>query len=241
MGEDELREGERRRRAGPGDDRAKRPPAKAAREGSRAPEASRTPEAFRMPEDAVEIGEFGRAHGLRGEVRVKSFTQDPMSIAGYDPLFDDRGRPLAILDLRPAPGGAPELLIARLRDVSTREGAEALNRRRIFTTRAALRETARSEDEDEFLLAELIGLRVVTPSGETRGIVVAAPDYGAGTLIEIAPAREGGSGGPTVLLPFLKSFFPLVDVAGGRLVVDADESVFSGAAEPAPPPDGEES
>lgn len=229
MGEDELREGERSRRAGPGQDRAKRPPAKTAREGSR------------TPEDAVEIGEFGRAHGLRGEVRVKSFTQAPLSIAGYDPLFDDRGEALVILDLRPAPGGAPELLIARLRDVSTREGAETLNRRRIFTTRAALRETARSEDEDEFLLAELIGLRVETPSGETRGTVVAAPDYGAGTLIEIAPAREGGSGGPTVLLPFLKSFFPVVDVAGGRLVVEADESVFAPQDSPAPPPDGEES
>lgn len=234
MGEDELREGERSRRAGPGQDRAKRPPAKAA------PEASRSPEASRAPEDAVTIGEFGRAHGLRGEVRVKSFTQDPLALASYEPLFDDRGTPLAIVDLRPAPGGAPDLLIARLRGVASREGAESLNRRRIMTTRSALKAAAEAQDEDEFLLAELIGLRVETPSGETRGTVVAAPDYGAGTLIEIAPAREGGSGGPTVLLPFLKSFFPVVDVAGGRLVVDADESVFSGAAEPAPP-DGEES
>ncbi|TVR09236.1 MAG: 16S rRNA processing protein RimM [Salinarimonadaceae bacterium] len=194
--------------------------------------------AARLPEDAVLIGEFGRAHGLRGEVRLKSFTQDPFSIAGYEPLFDDRGTPLAIVDLRSAPGGAPDLLIARLRGVATRDEVEALNRRAIYTTREAVRAAADDENdgEDDFFLADLIGLRVETPSGEARGTVVAAPDYGAGTLIEITPAH----GGPSVLLPFLKSFFPVVDIAGRRLVVEADEAVFAPEPTRAALPGGEE-
>lgn len=206
--------------------------------GSERPPEPAAPAAARLPEGAVLIGEFGRAHGLRGEVRVKSFTQDPLSLAAYEPIFDERGGPLAIVDLRPAPGGSPDLLIARLRGVATREQAEALNRRLIHTNREAVRAAAEDEtdDEDEFLLAELIGLRVETASGKARGTVVAAPDYGAGTLIEIAPPH----GGENVLLPFLKSFFPIVDVAAGRLVVDAEESLFAPAAERAPPRPGED-
>jgi 16S rRNA processing protein RimM len=182
----------------------------------------------RLPEDAVALGEFGRAHGLRGEVRLKSFTGDPLAIAEYEPLLDDQGRPLRITALRPAPGPAHDMLIASIAGVTDRTPAESLNRRQIFTTRAAIAST--SESEDEYLLADLIGMNVETTTGEALGRIVAVPDFGAGDLLEIEPPSRG----PTALLPFTKAFVPVVDIAGRRVVVDAPEDLFAPAS---PEPD----
>lgn len=186
----------------------------------------------RLPEDAVALGEFGRAHGLRGEVRLKSFTGDPLAIAEYEPLLDDQGRPLRITALRPAPGPAHDMLIASIAGVTDRTPAEALNRRQIFTTRAAI--ASASESEDEYLLADLIGMSVETTTGEALGRIVAVPDFGAGDLLEIEPLSRG----PTALLPFTRAFVPIVDVAARRVVVDAPDDLFAPATpEPDEPED----
>ena len=197
-----------------------------------------------LPEDAVRIGECGRAHGLHGELRLKSFTDDPAMLARYEPLFDESGARREIMSMRPAPGGDADLFIARLAGIDDRNAAEALNRRGLFTTRDALA-MLDPPGEDEFLLADLIGLKAVTPEGVLRGTVVEAPDYGAGTLIGIAPPRDGdapvraGARGETVLLPFTRAFFPEIDIAGGRIVVDAPEDVFSPDTGDAPPEEAE--
>ena len=97
--------------------------------------------------------------------------------------------------------------------------AETLNRVRLLVPRDRLPPPG---DEDEFLLADLVGLSVETAAGEAIGTVAAVPNYGGGDLLEIAPA----GGGPTALLPFTKAFVPLVDVAAGRIVVDAPADLF---------------
>ena len=171
--------------------------------------------------DLVVLGEFGRAHGLRGEVRLKSFTGDPEAIASYGPLLAGPGRTLALKGVRPAPGGAPDLLIARVEGVTTREAAQALNGVRLYLPRDTL---PTPDLDDEFLLADLVGLSVETASGEVIGTVVAVPNYGGGDLLEIAPAR-----GPTALLPFTKAFFPVVDLVGRRVVADPPEDLFAPA------------
>ncbi len=197
-----------------------------------------------LPADAVRIGECGRAHGLHGELRLKSFTDDPAMLARYEPLFDESGKPRVIKAMRPAPGGAGDIFLARIEGVDDRNAAEALNRCGLYTTREALA-TIDPPEEDEFLLADLIGLKAVTPQGVLRGTVIEAPDYGAGTLIGIAPLRDGdapvraGARGETVLLPFTKAFFPEIDIAGGRIVVDAPEEVFSPDTGDAPPEEAE--
>jgi 16S rRNA processing protein RimM len=222
--------------------RGSRPPAGASRRAGDARGAAPAAPVFALPEDAVRIGECGRAHGLYGEVRLKSFTEDPAMLAQYAPLFDERGVARVIKTLRPAPGGAADLFIARIEGVDDRNAAEALNRRGLYTTRAALA-TIDPPEEDEFLLADLIGLKAVTPDGKIRGTIVEVPDYGAGTLIGIAPPREGdgavraGARGDTVLLPFTKAFFPEIDIAGGRIIVDAPDDVFTPSADDAPPPE----
>ncbi|MCC5978695.1 MAG: 16S rRNA processing protein RimM [Salinarimonas sp.] len=224
--------------------RGSRPPAGLSRRAQDGRSSAPAPAApvSALPEDAVRIGECGRAHGLHGEVRLKSFTEDPAMLAEYLPLFDEGGVARVITAMRPAPGGASDLFIARIEGVDDRNAAEALNRRGLYTTRAALA-TIDPPEEDEFLLADLIGLEAVTPDGEIRGTVVEVPDYGAGTLIGIAPVTDGqgqvraGARGETVLLPFTKVFFPEIDIAGGRIIVDAPDDVFTPSTDDAPPPE----
>ena len=169
-------------------------------------------------DDLVLVGEFGRAHGLKGEVRLKSYTADPEAIADYRPLSAD-GRSFTLKNPRQAPGGAPDMLVVQVEGVTSREGAEALNRVMLYVARDAL---PAPEDEDEFLLADLIGLSVEDGSGERIGTVAAVPNYGGGDLIEIAPLH----GGTTALLPFTKAFVPVVDIAGKRIVAVPPEDLF---------------
>ena len=171
-------------------------------------------------QDLVLLGEFGRPHGLRGEVRLKSHTGDPLAIAGYNPLAASDGRSIEILDARPAPGAAPDLLVVRVKGVSDRTGAEALNRLTLSVPRTRL---AEPEDEDEFLTADLIGLEVIDTAGQLVGTILAVPNYGGGDLLEIRPAL----GGPTALLPFTKAFVPSLDLRNRRAVIDPPEDLFA--------------
>lgn len=193
---------------------------------SPAPDTPPAPGAGGDP-NLVPLGEFGRAQGLRGEIRVKSYTEDPAAIAHHGPLRLPDGRPIKILSARPA-GGSPDMLVVRVAGIETREAAEALNRTAILIARSDL---PPPDEEDEFLAADLIGLAVVTPAGDTLGRVIAVPNYGGGDLIEIAPA----TGGASALLPFTRAFVPEIDVPGGRIVVDAPDDLF----EPARPEDPE--
>ncbi|WP_322098833.1 ribosome maturation factor RimM [Microvirga roseola] len=179
-------------------------------------------------DDLVLVGEFGRAHGLKGEVRLKSHTGDPQAIADYKPLQASDGRTYSLKSVRQAPGGAPDLLIAVVDGVTTREAAEALNRVQLHVERDRLP----PPEEDEFLLADLIGLAVQNEAGDELGAIVAVPNYGGGDLLEIAPVQKG----PTALLPFTKAFVPLVDIAGKRVVAALPEDFF----EPAKPEPGED-
>ena len=174
----------------------------------------------------VLLGEFGRPHGLHGEVRLKSYTGEPLAIAGYGPLRASDGRTLELDDVRPAPGGSSDLLIVRVKGVNDRSGAEALNRVTLAIARERLGDV---EDEDEFFLTDLIGLTVEDGTGSVIGSIVAVPNYGGGDLLEIRPA----AGGPTALLPFTKAFVPSLDLAGGKVVADPPEDLF---APPGPKP-----
>jgi 16S rRNA processing protein RimM len=182
-------------------------------------------------DDLVLVGEFGRAHGLKGEVRLKSHTGDPQAIADYRPLIASDGRSISLKHVRPAPGGAPDLLIAIVDGVTTREASEALNRVQLYVARDKL---SPPDEDDEFLLADLIGLSVQNEAGEIIGTVVDVPNYGGGDLLEIAPAQKG----PTAFLPFTRAFVPTVDIAGKRIVAMPPDDLFE-PAKSAPEPEDE--
>jgi 16S rRNA processing protein RimM len=173
----------------------------------------------------VLLGEFGRAHGLKGEVRLKSFTADPKAIAGYGPLQSEDGRRFTLKGVRPAGGGSPDLVIARVEGIGTREAAETLNRIRLYARRERLHG---SKGDNEFLLADLIGLAAKDKDGAKLGTVVAVPNYGGGDLLEIAPE----DGGPTGLLPFTESYVPAIDIAAGQVVIDPPEGFFDTSPSP---------
>jgi 16S rRNA processing protein RimM len=164
--------------------------------------------------DRVLLGEIGAAQGLKGEVRLRSYTQDPAAIARYGALDDEHGRRIEIESLRVT----PKALIARIKGVTTREGAEALANTKLYIARSRLP----ARDEEEWYHADLIGLAVVNAAGAPIGTVIAVQNFGAGDLIEVKPS----AGGPTVLVPFTRDAVPEVDVEGGRLVLVPPEGLF---------------
>jgi len=166
------------------------------------------------------VARIGAAHGVRGEVKFWSFTADPAAVAGYGPFETADGRLVELETLRPA----KEFFVARLKGVADRDAAERLRNVELFVPRERLPDTAES---DEFYHADLIGLAVVDAAGGALGTVAAMHNFGAGDLIEVRPA----AGRDTVMLPFTQSVVPLVDIAGGRIVVAPPEGAF-GAAGP---------
>ncbi len=164
----------------------------------------------------VLMGRFGAPHGVRGEIRLQSFTGDPEAIADYGPLTDVAGqKSFTLLSVRTL---GKDMLVARVEGVASREAAAALNGVELFLPRDRLPAT---EDEDEFYLADLIGLRAQTPAGADIGRVIAVRNFGAGDILEIAPA----GGGETLLFPFTKAIVPVVSVADGRVVIEPPEEV----------------
>lgn len=156
------------------------------------------------------MGRFGAPHGVRGELRLQSFTGDPLAIADYGPLTDKSGKKtFTLLNLRPQ---GKDMLVVRLKDVDDRDGAQALNGVELYLARDKLP----APDPEEFYLADLEGLRAETATGEPIGRVVALRNFGAGDILEIAPA----SGGDTLMYPFTKAVAPIIDLAGGRIVVE---------------------
>jgi len=155
------------------------------------------------------IAQIGAAHGVRGEVRLKAFTEDPLSVARYGALETEDGkRHFEIEAVRPA----KDMLVARLKGIADRDAAERLTNLKLYVAREKLPKPA----EDEFYHADLVGLAAMKANGEAVGTVKAVHNFGAGDLIEIEPA----GGGASVLWPFDETTVPVVDLAGGKIVVE---------------------
>jgi 16S rRNA processing protein RimM len=155
------------------------------------------------------VARIGAAHGVRGEVRLWSFTTDPLAVATYGPLESAAGDRFEITSLR----AAKDCLVARFAGVCDRTAAERLVGLELSVPRAQFPEPA---DTEEYYHADLIGLTAVDAAGATLGTVVAIQNFGAGDLIEITLS----AGGETLLLPFTKSIVPVVDILAGRIVVN---------------------
>ena len=157
----------------------------------------------------VLLGAITGAHGIRGDVKLRSYTADPQAIARYGPLEARDGRRFEIMRLKPAKDG----LIATLRGIADRDQAEALRGLELLVPRAALPEAAK----EEVYLHDLVGLPVVAADGRELGEVVGIENYGAGDLLDIRPA----DGKDTVLIPFAEPFVTEAD--GTRIVVDVPD------------------
>ena len=167
------------------------------------------------------MGRIGAAHGIKGEVRIQSFTEDPLALASYGPLSTNKpGLTIKILAARTT----TNVLVARLEGINDRNAAEKLNGVELYVDRALLPDT----DDDDFYHADLIGLKARLADGSEIGEVMAVPNFGAGDLLEIRDPRSGD----TYLYPFSKAVVPEVRVAEGYLLIDPPIEAEPGEEEP---------
>ncbi|MCW8084499.1 ribosome maturation factor RimM [Sabulicella glaciei] len=153
------------------------------------------------------LGEIGRPHGVRGLLRVRSFTAAPRDLAAYGPLFSEDGQRRFALTML-----ADDL--ARIEGVADRDEAQRLTGTKLFVPRDAMPEP----EEEEFYLADLQGLEAVTEAGEALGRVRAVEDHGGGPFLVLDSTPER-------LVPFTRAAVPVVDVKGGRVVVAPPDEV----------------
>jgi len=169
----------------------------------------------------VEVGIFGAPHGVRGELRLKSFTAYPATIADYAPLTSEDGkRSFKIKSLRPI---KDDMLVVSIEGIADRDAAETLTNIRLFVPRDQLP----PPDEEEYYHADLIGLKVENSNGLAIGYVTAVHDFGAGDILDITL----DSGGPSVLLPFTKAAVPEINLQEGRLIAVIPEENDDKAAD----------
>lgn len=158
-------------------------------------------------ENPVQMAVIGAAHGIKGELRVKTFTGDPLALADYGLLHARDGRTFQILDIRPA----GSVVVVRFKGVGDRNAAEALAGTELFVDRSMLPDDG---EEDEFYHADLIGLDVRDDTG-VIGRVVAVHNFGGGDILDVTLAGRKG-----VLIPFTQAAVPHVSIADGFVQVD---------------------
>jgi len=158
-----------------------------------------------VADDRILLGVIGRPHGVRGLVHVQSYTADPADLAGYGPLSDESGRTWT---LSWRSDGVAQLMDAAGGKLADRDAAQALTNVKLFIERDRLP----PPDDEEFYLADLVGLQAVTPDGAMLGRVLTVHDYGAGTSLEI-------TGPNPVIVPFTKACVPEIDMAARRVVI----------------------
>lgn len=163
-----------------------------------------------MSTERILMGVIGRPHGVRGLLHVQSYTADPADLASYGVLDDDNGRRFRLqwktIDAKT--GGVAEIfqvIEGKRVPLTSREGAQALVNTKLYIARAKLPKPP----EDEFYLADLVGLEAVDANGKVLGRISVVHDYGAGTSLEIG----------ALLIPFTKACVPVVDIAAGRVTV----------------------
>lgn len=156
------------------------------------------------------LGAIAGAHGVKGEVKIKTFTATPEAVAAYGPVeTEDGGRRFTLTVIRALKGG---LLLARAPEIKSREEAQALKGARLYVDRDKLPATA----EDEFYFDDLVGLAAFDETGAALGVVAAVYNFGAGDMIELkgVPGVDGAR-----LVVFTRQNVPAVDVDGGKIVV----------------------
>lgn len=156
------------------------------------------------------LGAFAGAHGVRGDVLIKTFTQTPENIAAYGVVeSEDRAQKYTLTYLRDA---KPGFIVARVEEIKTREDAIALKGMRFYVSREALPKP----EKDEYYLEDLVGLKLIDEDGTPTGVVSAVHNFGAGDVIEVknVPEMKG-----VHLLAFTKENFLKVVIGDGHIII----------------------
>lgn len=154
----------------------------------------------------INMGRIGAAHGIKGSLRIKSYTQNPLDLGAYGPLHDEEGNTYTIKNIRPQ----KTMVIVRFKEVTSRDMAEPLNGVELYVAQDKI---PASSDEDTFYIKDLVGMDVIDKSDALIGTIIDVPNFGAGNLLEIAPKKEHGDGfsDATYYLAFTKTNVPQID------------------------------
>lgn len=161
------------------------------------------------PQKPVQMAVIGAPHGVRGELRVKSLTADPLALGDYGPLFAADGSRFTVAAIRPA----KTVVVVRFEEIASREAADAVTGTELFIDRSAL---PAEMEEDEFYQADLIGLAARDETGAQLGKVTAVQNFGGGDIVEIALPGRG-----SVMIPFTLAAIPEISVEGGFIRIDS--------------------
>ncbi len=168
------------------------------------------------------MGRIGAAHGIKGEVRIQSFTEEPLALADYGPLATNK--PGLVIEIETA-RATTNVLVARIKGVIDRSAAEKLNGVELYVDRDKL---PPPDEDDDYYHADLIGLDARLGDGTVIGKVTAIPNFGASDLIEVRNERTGD----TFLYPFTRAVVPEVKIAEGYLVIEVPIEAEPGEEEP---------
>jgi len=168
-----------------------------------------------MTKDVLLAAVIG-AHGLKGEVKIKTFTEMPEALARYKQLHAKDGRIFTVARVKPGKAGEATATFAEVVDRATADELKGLE---LFVARDVLPEP----EANEYYHADLIGLTAMDEADRVIGTIKAIHNYGAGDVIEI-----GRGEGDTVMLPFARDFVPVIDIAGGRVVIAVPEEIETG-------------
>jgi 16S rRNA processing protein RimM len=169
------------------------------------------------PSKRICLGVVAGAHGVRGLVKIKSFTEAPGDLLAYGPLSDEAGTRRFEITVK---GMAKGSVLAAMTGIDDRDAAQALKGTRLYVDRAAL---PAADEEETYYHADLVGLRAEDRDGGHIGRVAAVHNFGAGDLLEIARGEDE----PELLVPFTKAAVPEVDLKGGRLVIDPPAEIVA--------------
>jgi len=158
------------------------------------------------------IAAVAGAFGVKGEIKLKTFTDKPESIMSYGSLLSIDGEILLTPQSYKSLKGGLALMC---KEIVTRDQAEALKSTKLYVKRNCLPKT----EEDEFYLIDLIGMEVKTVDGKRMGSVVGTEDFGAGVLLEIKPKDS-----VSFYQPFTKVAVPKIDIHLKRIVININSN-----------------
>lgn len=164
----------------------------------------------------VSVGAFASTHGVRGDIKLRSFTENPEAVLDFEVLHRGKDGPALHIEFSKVSKG---MLIVSVEGITSREDAQALNGVELFVPRAAFNEI---ESDDEFYIADLVGLRVKSPSGKELGSVRAIENFGADDLVDVLLKEPAKGLGISLMVPFTERYVPKVNIAGGIIILDLD-------------------
>lgn len=158
------------------------------------------------------IGAFAGAYGVKGEAKVKPFTETEDGVARYGPVeSEDEERRFTLKFVRSL---KPGLALVSAPEIRSREDAAALAGTRLYVNRDRLP----PPDDDEFYIEDLVGLEAEDEVGASLGRVIAAYNFGAGDVIELSGVAGVRA---SAMIPFTHETAPKVDIAGGKIIIAA--------------------